>query len=60
MKTIKLDLFKKIGDSKEKFHSKIGTIKDRHGMDLMEQYERIWQEYGKNTKKNYTKKKIKK
>ena len=28
------DLFKKIRDSKETFHAKIGTIKDRNGMDL--------------------------
>ena len=30
------DLFKKIRDSKETFHAKIGTIKDRNGMDLTE------------------------
>ena len=30
------DLFKKIRDTKEKFHAKMGTIKDRHGMDLTE------------------------
>ena len=28
------DLFKKIGDTKEAFHAKIGTIKERNGMDL--------------------------
>ena len=28
------DLFKKIGDTKETFHAKMGTIKDRNGMDL--------------------------
>ena len=28
------DLFKKIRDSKEIFHAKIGTIKDKNGMDL--------------------------
>ena len=27
------DLFKKIRDSKGKFHAKIGTVKDRKGMD---------------------------
>ena len=30
------DLFKKIRDTKGKFHAKMGTIKDRYGMDLTE------------------------
>ena len=30
------DLFKKIRDTKTTFHAKIGTIKDRNGMDLIE------------------------
>ena len=30
------DLFKKIRDTKEIFHAKMGTIKDRNGMDLIE------------------------
>ena len=30
------DLFKKIRDDKRTFHSKMGTIKERSGMDLME------------------------
>ena len=30
------DLFKKIGDTKGKFHAKMGSIKDRNGMDLTE------------------------
>ena len=30
------DLFKKINDTKGKFHVKMGTIKDRNGMDLTE------------------------
>ena len=30
------DLFKKIRDTKETFHAKTGTIKDRNGMDLTE------------------------
>ena len=30
------DLFKKIRDTKGNFHAKMGTIKDRNGMDLME------------------------
>ena len=29
-------LFKKISDTKRTFHSKMGTIKDRNGMDLTE------------------------
>ena len=41
------DLFKKIRDTKGKFHSKTGTIKDRNGMDLTEPEEikKRWQEY---------------
>ena len=42
------DLFRKIRDTKRTFHPKMGTIKDRNGMDLTEG--------GKNTQKNYTKK----
>ena len=30
------DLFKKIRDTKGRFHAKIGSIKDRNGMDLTE------------------------
>ena len=30
------DLFKKIRDTKGTFHAKMGSIKDRHGMDLSE------------------------
>ena len=30
------DLFKKIGDTKETFHAKMGTIKDRNGVYLTE------------------------
>ena len=30
------DIFKKIRDIKETFHAKIGSIKDRNGMDLTE------------------------
>ena len=30
------DLFKKIGDSKETFHAKMGTIKGKNGMDVTE------------------------
>ena len=41
------DLFKKIRDSKEIFHAKIGTIKDKNGMDLTvaEDTKNKWQEY---------------
>ena len=41
------DLFKKIRDIKGTFHAKMGTIKDRHGMDLAEaeDIEKRWQEY---------------
>ena len=41
------DLFKKIRDTKGKFHAKMGTIKDRNSMDLTEAKEikKRWQEY---------------
>ena len=40
------DLFKKISDTKETFHAKMGTIKDRNGMDLTEaDIKKTWQEY---------------
>ena len=41
------DLFKKIRDTKGMFHSKMGTIKDRNGMDLVEaaDIKKRWQEY---------------
>ena len=40
-------LFKKIRDTKGRLHTKMGTIKDRNGMDLTEaEYIRErWQEY---------------
>ena len=43
----KTDLFKKIRDTKGTFHAKMGTIKDRNGMDLTEaeDIKRKWQEY---------------
>ena len=43
-------LLKKIRDIKGIFHAKMGTIKDRNGMDLTEA------EDIENTQKNYTKK----
>ena len=41
------DLFKKIRDTKGKFHAKVGLIKDRNGMDLTEaeDIKKRWQEY---------------
>ena len=41
------DLFKKIRDNKGTFHAKLGTIKDRNGMDLTEaeDIKKKWQEY---------------
>ena len=48
------DLFKKIRDTKGTFHAKMGSIKDRNGMDLTEA--EILRRGGKNTQKNYTKK----
>ena len=48
------DLFKKIRDTKGTFHAKMGSIKDRNGMDLTEA--EILRRSGKNTQKNCTKK----
>ena len=41
------DLFKKIRDTKRIFHAKMGSIKDRKGMDLTEaeDIKKRWQEY---------------
>ena len=41
------DFFKKIRDTKGAFHAKMGTIKDRNGMDLTEaeDIKKRWQEY---------------
>ena len=40
------DLFKKIKDTNGTFHTKMGTIKDRNGMDLTEAEDfKSWQEY---------------
>ena len=48
------DLFKKIGDIKETFHAKMGSIKDRNSMDWTEaeDIKKRWQE---NTKELYKK-----
>ena len=58
------DLFKKIRDTKGTFHAKMGSIKDRNGMDLTEaedikkkkKKKKILRRGGKNTQKNCTKK----
>ena len=41
------DLFKKIRDTKDTFHAKMGSVKDRNGMDLTEaeDIKKRWQEY---------------
>ena len=48
------DLFKKIRDTKGTFHAKMGTVKDRNGMDLTEAED--IKKGGKNTHKYYAKK----
>ena len=48
------DLFKKIRDTKRTFYAKMGSIKDRNGVDLQKQ--KILRKSGKNTQKNYAKK----
>ena len=46
------DLFKKIRDIKGTFHAKMGSIKDRNGMDLKEtDIKKRWQEYTELYKK---------
>ena len=41
------DLFKKIRDTKVTFHAKMGSVKDRNGLDLTEgeDIKKRWQEY---------------
>ena len=48
------DLFRKIEDTKGIFHAKMGTIKDRIGMDLTESevIKKRWQEYTELYKKD--------
>ena len=51
------DLFKKIRDTKGTFHAKMGSIKDRNGLDLTEaeDIKERWQDTQKNcTKKIFT------
>ena len=47
------DLFKKIRDTKGTFHAKMGTIKDRNGIDLTEaeDIKKRWQDKQKNKTK---------
>ena len=48
------DVFKKIIDTKGTFHAKMGSIKDRNGMDLTEaeDIKKRWQEYTEELHKN--------
>ena len=48
------DLFKKIRQTKGTFHAKMGSIKDRNGMDLIEaeDIKKRWQEYMEELYKN--------
>ena len=47
------DLFKKIRDTKGTFHGKMGSIKNRNGMDLTiaEDIKKRWQEYRRTVQK---------
>ena len=47
------DLFKKIRDTKGAFHAKMGSIKDRNGMDLTEAENimKRWKEYTRTVQK---------
>ena len=47
------DLFKKIRDTKETFHAKMGSIRDRNGLDLTEaeDIQKRWQEYRRTVQK---------
>ena len=47
------DIFKKIRDTKGTFHAKIGTIKDRNGMNLTEaeDIKKRWQQQSEKKKK---------
>ena len=47
------DYFKKIKDTRGTFHAKMGTVKERNGMDLTEQ--KMLRRGGKYTQKKYTK-----
>ena len=48
------DLVKKIRDTKGTFHAKMGTIKDRYGVDLIEAEDiKKWKEYTEELYKKY-------
>ena len=49
------DLFKRTRDTKGTFHAKMGSIKDRNGMDLTEaeDIKKGWQEYTELYKKDF-------
>ena len=49
------DFFKKIRDTKGTFHAKMGTIKDRNGMDLTEteDIKKRWQKHTEVYKKDF-------
>ena len=49
------NLFKKIRDTKGTFHAKMGTIRDRNGMDLTEaeHIKKRWQEYTEDLYKKF-------
>ena len=53
------DLFKKVRDTKGPCHAKMGTIRDRKGMDLTEaeDIKKRWQVYTEELYKNKTKQK---
>ena len=43
------DIFKKVRDTKGTFHAKIGILKDRNGVDVLEEdIKKRWQEYTEN------------
>ena len=50
------DHFKKIRDTKKTVHAKMGTIKDRNGMDLTEaeDIKKRWQIHRKTVRKRYS------
>ena len=49
------DLFEKTRDTKGAFHAKMGTIKDKNGMDIIEaeDIKKRWQEYTELYKKHF-------
>ena len=49
------DHFKKVRDNKETFHAKMGTLKNRNGMDITEAegIKKRWQEYTEDLQERY-------